>query len=94
MNLDETSFPPAGYFFSFLSNLLSLACLIHGQYIDIIHRHFYSSIFLTFRFQKKLYPYLIGRSMTALTISSTFAFEDLSQDVLSVILSYVDISSA
>ena len=98
--LDETSFPLVDYFFTLLYDLLSSASLTHGQYMDMIHRHLYASPHLPPRFrnnpyQKKLYPLdLIKRDMAAPAISSTFAFEDLSQDVLSVILSYADVSSA
>jgi hypothetical protein len=89
-NLDETSFPPAGFFFALVTDLLDLASLTYSQYMDII-RHFYTSTFLHPRFQKKLYSDLIDPA-----ISSTFGFESLSQDVLSIILSYVnmDIRSA
>jgi hypothetical protein len=92
--LDGASFPPVSYFFSLISNLLGSASLTYDQYMDVIHRHFYSSISIPLRFQKKLYPCLIERDIIAPVIPSSFAFEDLSQDVLSVILSYVDINSA
>jgi len=66
--------------------------------MDMIHRHFYSFTSLPPRFQKKLYsldPHdLIVRNRAAPAISSTFAYEDLPQDVFSIILSYADISSA
>jgi hypothetical protein len=56
--------------------------------MSIIHRHFYSPT------QNKLYPLdLIVRNMATPVVSSIFGFEDLPQDVFSVILSYMDISS-
>jgi hypothetical protein len=61
----------------------------------MIHRHFYTPTSHSLRFQKKLYPDLIVcGDMINSAISSTFGFEGLSQKVLSVILSYVDIRSA
>jgi hypothetical protein len=92
--LDEPFFPLADYFFSLISNLLDSASLAYDQYMNIIHRYFYSSPHLPPCFQKKLYLDLIGHGMTGSAISSTFGFEDLSRDVLSVILSYMDFNSA
>jgi hypothetical protein len=94
MSLDETSFPPVGYFFSLVSNLLGSAFLTHSQHMDIIHHYFYKSTSLPPHFQNKLYPDLIECDLTGSANSSTFAFEDLSQDVISIILSYVNVSSA
>jgi hypothetical protein len=62
--------------------------------MSIVHHYFYSSISLIFRFQKKLYPYLIGRSTIHPVTFPSFGFEDFPQDVISVILSYMNISSA
>ena len=77
--------------------LLNLAPLTYGQYMSIIQHHFYPSTSQPLHFQKKLYPLdphdLIVRNMAAPVVSSTFGFEDLPQDVISVILSYMDISS-
>jgi hypothetical protein len=88
MRLNETSFPPAGYFFGLVCMVLDLVPLTYDQYLSIIHRHFYSPT------QNKLYPLdLIVRNMATPVVSSIFGFEDLPQDVFSVILSYMDISS-
>jgi hypothetical protein len=95
--LDEPSFPPFDYFFTLFHNLLGSIFLTYGQYMDMIRRYFYSSTFLSLppRFQKKLYPLdLIERDMIAPAISSIFTFENLSQNVLSVIQSYSNIRSA
>jgi hypothetical protein len=94
MDLDETSFPPVGYFFSLLCVLLELAPLTHNQYMGMIQHYFYSFPLLSLRFQMKLYPDLIERGdMTDSVIPSSFGSENLSQDMLSVILSYADIRS-
>jgi hypothetical protein len=92
--LDDASFPPVRYFFALISNLLGSASLTYGQYMKIIHRYFYLSISPPLHLQKKLYPLeLIERDMLYPGFSSTFGFEALSQDILSVILSYVNVSS-
>jgi hypothetical protein len=94
-NLDEAPFPPVGYFFTLFHNLLGSTFLTYGQCMEIVRRHFYTYSLLPPRFQKKLYLLdLIERDMTSSAISSTFGFENLSQDVLSVILGYADINSA
>jgi hypothetical protein len=72
MRLDETSFPPVGYFFALVTVLSDLDFPTRGEYMDMIHRYFCTSTFHPLRFQKELYSDPIERSMTGSVISSTF----------------------